>query len=49
LKPQLYDVIFIHIYLEDEVVDKVPKRSHDSHQTLTSIKQNITHDATNNS
>jgi hypothetical protein len=41
LKPQLYVVIFIHIYLSDEVVDKVPKQSHDSHQALTSMKQNI--------
>jgi hypothetical protein len=30
-------------------MDKVPKRSHDSHQTLTTMKQNITHDAANNS
>jgi hypothetical protein len=42
-------VIFIYLYLEDEVMDKVPKRSHDSHQTLTSMKQNITHDAANDS
>jgi hypothetical protein len=30
-------------------MDKVPKRSHDSHQTLTRMKQNITHDAANDS
>jgi hypothetical protein len=30
-------------------VDKVPKRSHDSHQTLTSMKQNITHNIANDS
>jgi hypothetical protein len=24
-KPRLYDVIFINLYLKDEVVDKVPK------------------------
>jgi hypothetical protein len=40
-------VIFIYLYLIDEVGDKVSKRSHDSHQTLTSMKQNITHEATN--
>jgi hypothetical protein len=34
-------VIFIYLYLSDEVVDKVPKQSHDSHQALTSMKQNI--------
>jgi hypothetical protein len=34
-------VIFIHLYLSDEVVDKVPKQSHDSHQALTSMKLNI--------
>jgi hypothetical protein len=28
-------------YLSDEVLDKVPKQSHDSHQALTSMKQNI--------
>jgi hypothetical protein len=49
LNPQVYAVIFIYLYLEDVVMDKVSKRSHDSHQTLTSMKQNITHDATNNS
>jgi hypothetical protein len=42
-------MIFIYLYLKDEVVDKVPKRSHDSQQTLKSMKQNITHDATNDS
>jgi hypothetical protein len=49
LNPQLYAVIFIYLYLEDEVMNKVPKRSHDSHQTLTSMKQNITHDVANDS
>jgi hypothetical protein len=39
--PKLYAVIFIYIYLSDEVVDKVPKQSHDSHQALTSMQQNI--------
>jgi hypothetical protein len=39
--PKLYDVIFIYLYLSDEVVDKVPKQSHVSHQALTSMKQNI--------
>jgi hypothetical protein len=39
--PKLYVVIFIYLYLSDEVVDKVPKQSHDSHQALTSMKQNI--------
>jgi hypothetical protein len=34
-------VIFIYLYLSDEVVDKVPKQSHDSHQALTSMQQNI--------
>jgi hypothetical protein len=47
LNPQLYAVIFIYLYLEDEVVDKVPNQSCDSHQILTSMKQNITHDTTN--
>jgi hypothetical protein len=42
-------VIFIYLYLEDEVVDKVPKGPHNSHQTLTSMKQNITHDTANDS
>jgi hypothetical protein len=46
--PKRYVVIFIYLYLKDEVVDRVPKRSHDSHQALTSIK-NIKHDATNDS
>jgi hypothetical protein len=39
--PKLYAVIFIYLYLSDEVVDKVPKQSHDSHQALTSMQQNI--------
>jgi hypothetical protein len=39
--PKLYAVIFIYFYLSDEVVDKVPKQSHDSHQALTSMQQNI--------
>jgi hypothetical protein len=39
--PKLYAVIFIYLYLSDEVVDKVPKISHDSHQALTSMRQNI--------
>jgi hypothetical protein len=39
--PKLYAVIFIYLYLSDEVVDKVPKQSHDSHQALTSIQPNI--------
>jgi uncharacterized protein YutE (UPF0331/DUF86 family) len=34
-------VIFIYLYLSDEVVDKVLKQSHDSHQELTSMQQNI--------
>jgi hypothetical protein len=38
---KLYVVIFIYLYLSDEVVDKVPKQSHDSLQALTSMKQNI--------
>jgi hypothetical protein len=38
---KLYAVIFIYLYLCDEVGDKVPKKSHDSHQALTSMKQNI--------
>jgi hypothetical protein len=42
-------VIFIFLYLDDEVVDKVPKRTHDSHQTLTSMKQSITPDTANDS
>jgi hypothetical protein len=36
---KLYAVIFIYHYLIDEVVDKVLKQSHDSHQALTSMKQ----------
>jgi hypothetical protein len=50
--PKLYAVIFIYLYLSDEVVDKVPEQSHDSHQVLTSMQQNIhttrltTHDIT---
>jgi hypothetical protein len=39
--PKLYAVIFIYLYLSDEVVDKVPKQSHDSHQAVTSMQQNI--------
>jgi hypothetical protein len=39
--PKLYVVIFIYLYLSDEVVDKVPKQSHDLHQALTSMQQNI--------
>jgi hypothetical protein len=39
--PKLYDMIFIYLYLSDEVMDKVPKQSHDSHQALTSMQQNI--------
>jgi hypothetical protein len=31
-------VVFIYLYLKDEVMEKVSKRSHDSHQTLTSMK-----------
>jgi hypothetical protein len=38
---KLYVVIFIYLYLRDEVVDKVPKQSHDSHRALTSIQSNI--------
>jgi hypothetical protein len=39
--PKLYAVIFIYLYLSDEVVDKVPEQSHDSHQELTSMQQKI--------
>jgi hypothetical protein len=39
--PKLYDVSFIYLYLSDEVVDKVLKQSHDSHQALTSMQQKI--------
>jgi hypothetical protein len=39
--PKLYAMIFIYLYLSDEVMDKVPKQSHDSHQALTSKQQNI--------
>jgi hypothetical protein len=39
--PKLYVVSFIYLYLSDEVVDKVLKQSHDSHQALTSMQQNI--------
>jgi hypothetical protein len=39
--PKLYAVIFIYLYLSDEVVDKVPKQSHNSHQALTNMQQNI--------
>jgi hypothetical protein len=45
--PKLYDVIFIYLYLGDEVVNKVLKQSHESHQALTSMKQNIKHNVTN--
>jgi hypothetical protein len=34
-------MILIYLYLSDEVVDKVPKQSDDSHQALTSMQQNI--------
>jgi hypothetical protein len=36
--PKLYDVIFIYLYLSDEVMEKVPKQSHNSYQALTSMK-----------
>jgi hypothetical protein len=39
--PKQYVVIFIYLYLSDDVVDKVLKQSHDSHQALTSMQQNI--------
>jgi hypothetical protein len=39
--PKLYAVIFIYLYLSDEVVDKVLKQSHSSHQALKSMEQNI--------
>jgi hypothetical protein len=39
--PKPYAVIFIYLYLSDEAMGKVPKQSHDSHQALTSMKQNI--------
>jgi hypothetical protein len=39
--PKLYAAIFIYLYLSDEVVDKVSKQSHDSHQALTSMQPNI--------
>jgi hypothetical protein len=42
-------VIFIYHYLKGEVMDKVPKQSHDSHQTFTSMKQNTTLEAANDS
>jgi hypothetical protein len=32
---------FIYLYLSDEVANKVLKQSHDSHQALTSMQQNI--------
>jgi hypothetical protein len=38
--PKLYVVIFIYLHLSDEVMDKVPKQSHDSHQALTSMQPN---------
>jgi hypothetical protein len=34
-------VIFIYLYLKDEVMDKMSKQSHDSHQVLTSKIENI--------
>jgi hypothetical protein len=40
--PKLYVVIFIYLYLSDEVMDKVPKQFHNSHQALTSMKQTST-------
>jgi hypothetical protein len=40
-------VIFIFLYLGDEVMDKVPKQSHDSYQALIGMKQNIKHNMTN--
>jgi hypothetical protein len=39
--PKLYAVIFIYLYLSDEVMVKVPKQSHDSHQALTRMQQNM--------
>jgi hypothetical protein len=39
--PKLYAVIFIYLYLSDEVMDKVPKQSHGSHQSLAGMQQNI--------
>jgi hypothetical protein len=39
--PKLYAMIFIYLYLSDEVMDMVPKQSNDSHQALTSIQENI--------
>jgi hypothetical protein len=45
--PKLYAMIFIYLYLGAEVLNKVPKQSHDSHQPLTSMKQNIKHSVTN--
>jgi hypothetical protein len=36
--PKLYAVIFVCLYLSDEVMDKVPKQSRDSHQALTSMQ-----------
>jgi hypothetical protein len=39
--PKLYAMIFNYLYLSDEVMDKVLKQSHDSHQALTSMQQNI--------
>jgi hypothetical protein len=45
--PKLYVSIFIYLYLGGEVMDKVPKQSHDSHKALTSMKQNIKHNAIN--
>jgi hypothetical protein len=48
-KPQTICCDFYLSLLKDEDMDKVPKQSHDSHQALTRIKQNIKHNATNNS
>jgi hypothetical protein len=39
--PKLYAVIFIYLYLWHEVMNKVPKQSHESHQALTSMQPNI--------
>jgi hypothetical protein len=38
--PKLYVVIFIYLYLSDEVMDKVLKQSHNSHQALTTMQPN---------
>jgi hypothetical protein len=39
--PKLYPMIFIYLYLSDEVMDMVLKQHHDSHQALTCMQQNI--------